>query len=245
MTASAQGRDVSAYQLPLLPADLTGLDFAWTKVTDGLSIVDPNLASNWAILGKWGKPRGGYHELTSGDASAQAAFFIAALNGHGGLRDGDMLAVVASDYPGVTDASVKVWCDKVRSLAGPHPILVYTDLSVAKTLVTTSRHYDLWVAWPSSTAPVPAQWAPAKWKTWRLWQWGEVRGVDADAFNGDVSGLGAWISTYTKEAGMEITKPPPGNWEGPVVVLGKGIDGNLYETKTSDGGKTWTSPVKQ
>ena len=245
MTASAQGRDVSAYQLPLVPADLSGLDFAWTKVTDGLSLTDPNLASNWAILGKWGKPRGGYHELTSGDTPSQAAFFIAALNGHGGLRAGDMLAVVASDYSGVTDAGVRAWCDKVRSLAGAgHPILVYTDLSVAETLVTTSQHYDLWVAWPSSTAPVPAQWAPAKWKTWRFWQWGEIRGVDADAFNGDAAGLRAWISTYTKETGMEITKPPPGNWEGPVIVLGKGTDGNLYETKTTDG-EHWTTPARQ
>lgn len=43
---------------------------------------------------------------------------------------------------------------------------------------------------------------------------------------------------------VTITTPPPGNWEGDVVVIGKGTDGNLWETKTSDG-KTWTTPVKQ
>ena len=43
---------------------------------------------------------------------------------------------------------------------------------------------------------------------------------------------------------MIITTAPPGDWEPPVLVVGKGIDGNLYETKTADG-KTWTVPVKQ
>ena len=42
---------------------------------------------------------------------------------------------------------------------------------------------------------------------------------------------------------MEITKPPSGEWTGPVILIGKGTDGNLYETKTSDG-KTWTTPTK-
>jgi hypothetical protein len=42
---------------------------------------------------------------------------------------------------------------------------------------------------------------------------------------------------------LEITKPAPGDWEGPVILIGKGTDGNLYETKTSDG-KTWTTPTK-
>jgi hypothetical protein len=46
-----------------------------------------------------------------------------------------------------------------------------------------------------------------------------------------------------QEASVEITKPPPGDWGSVVVLLGKGTDGNLYETKTSDG-KTWTNPSK-
>ncbi len=244
MTASAQGRDYSAYQPPLTTADLDGLSFCFTKVTNGLTEVDPNLARNWAVLGSWGKPRGGYHELTAeASATGQAAYFVSALKANGGLRPGDILAVVASDYP-VNDAEVKACCDEVHALAGPqHPIVVYSDLSVAKTLITTSRSYDLWVAWPSPTAPDPSQWAPATWGTWRLWQWGAEGGVDADAFNGSAAGLDSWIASY-KEIGMEITRTPPGNWEGTVIVLGKGTDGNVWLTKTGDG-KTWTTPVKQ
>ncbi len=47
-----------------------------------------------------------------------------------------------------------------------------------------------------------------------------------------------------KETGMEITKTPPGDWEGTVIVTGKGTDGNIWQTKT-DNGETWTVPVKQ
>ena len=203
MTASAEGRDYSAYQAPLTAADLSGLSFAFTKVTNGLTEIDPHLARNWAVLGSWGKPRGGYHELVgSASATAQGTYYMDAIKANGGLRPGDILAVVASDYPGVTDADVKAWCDKVRSLAGPqHPIVAYTDLDVAKTLVATSGHYDLWVAWPSSSAPGPSQWAPAKWKTWRFWQWGTEGGVDADAFNGTAAQLDQWIASYSPQTG--------------------------------------------
>jgi len=213
MTASAEGRDYSAYQAPLTAADLSGLSFAFTKVTNGLTEIDPHLARNWAVLGSWGKPRGGYHELVgSASATAQDTYYVDAIKANGGLRPGDILAVVASDYPGVTDADVKAWCDKVRSLAGPqHPIVAYTDLDVAKTLVATSGHYDLWVAWPSSSAPGPSQWAPAKWKTWRFWQWGTEGGVDADAFNGTTADLDSWIAGYTgwtfpEPAGLHVVK---------------------------------------
>ncbi len=41
-----------------------------------------------------------------------------------------------------------------------------------------------------------------------------------------------------------ISKPPPGDWEGTVIVTGKGTDGNIWQTKT-DNGETWTVPVKQ
>ena len=86
-----------------------------------------------------------------------------------------------------------------------------------------------------------------------LWQFSEtypVPGVgtaDCSVFHGPVAALAAlaWQPFTPQEAPVTITTPPPGDWEGPVIVLGKGADGNLYETKTSDGGKTWTVPVKQ
>jgi hypothetical protein len=194
---SAQGKDVSAFQTPLNLGDLNGLDFAFTKATNGLGLVDPDLSHNWAVLAEWGKPRGAYHELTAtSSASAQAAFFVATVRACG-LKALDMLAVVASDYPGVTGADVKTFCDTVARLAGPHcPVLVYTDPAVAPRLGSCTG-YPLWVAAYQSAAP-----DVAPWRTWRFWQWGDTP-VDHDAYNGTAADLHAWLQTYAA-----TPKPP-------------------------------------
>lgn len=50
-----------------------------------------------------------------------------------------------------------------------------------------------------------------------------------------------WFNTVaTSKVSIDVL--PPGEWEFPVVLLGKGIDGNLWET-TFDGTK-WTTPIK-
>jgi GH25 family lysozyme M1 (1,4-beta-N-acetylmuramidase) len=194
---SAQGIDVSAYQAPLTPAALDGLDFAFAKATNGPYGTDPNFSGNWAEIRAAGKLRGAYHELTPGDPSAQAAHFLATVQARG-LEAGDMLACVASDYP-ATDADVRAFCDSVHSAtSGRNPVLVYSDLSVARTL-TSCTGYDLWAAWPSASPPESV----APWKTWRLWQWSETA-LDRDAFNGSAAEMTAWLATFTHPA------PAPG-----------------------------------
>lgn len=202
MASSAQGIDVSAYQSRLTTAELKGFAFAFTKATDGTR-VDPNFKANWDVIHSAGIHRGAYHELQSGNGVQQADAFLAAVR----PADGDMLAVVASDYPGVTAADVKAWLDHVhQSTSGHCPVLVYTDLSVGKTLGSCTG-YPLWVAWPSPVAPSAAQIAP--FRSWKLWQWGtrSVAGglgvVDADAYNGDATSLTAWINSF------KPTAPPP------------------------------------
>ena len=71
--------------------------------------------------------------------------------------------------------------------------------------------------------------------------------ADVDVHETTSPDFGQWPrpgSPATQEAHVTITSPPPGNWEGPVIVAGKGTDGNLYVTKTADG-KTWTEPARQ
>lgn len=211
MTASAQGKDFSFYQGVLTTADLEGLDFAYCKATEGITITDPQSASSWALFASAGLHRGAYHEYRpEADPLAQAQHFISVVK-QNGLRPGDILALVASDYPGITDASFKAACDWTAALAGPAcPVLAYTDLSVARTLITTSQAYELWAAWPSGTAPGPAQWAPATWATWRFWQWGE-QGVDRDAFNGTRAQLDAWVAGYSHRTAPPPAEPP--SWQ--------------------------------
>lgn len=207
MSTSAEGIDVSAFQLDLTIHDLAGLQFAFTKATDGPTETDPNFTHNWAAIKQAGAHRGTYHELQAGAAGQQAQHFLATVQAQG-LEAGDMLAVVASDYPGVTDAEVLTFCEVVRQAThGHNPVLCYTDLSVGGGLwLTSGAGFPLWVAWPSPVAPTLPL---ANWKRWTCWQWGTrlVPGlghVDANGYNGTPAEMDAWIASFKPKP-----KPPP------------------------------------
>lgn len=191
MTASAQGIDVSSYQAVVTAGELSGYAFAFCKVSEGVSIVDPHFAANWATMREVGIHRGGYHEFYPGDGPvAQAQLIVTAVKTQG-LEPGDMLAIVASDYPGVTSGMIRACCDEVSALAGPScPVLIYSDLSVAAQL-TTCTGYPLWVSYPAQSAPASVQ----PWPSWTFWQWSWAP-EDQDAFNGTVAELDAWIGSY-------------------------------------------------
>jgi lysozyme len=202
MTASAQGIDVSAYQPVLTAEALAPYSFAFAKATNGNTLADGNFGGNWRAMKDAGKIRGAYHELVSPAAAsgqAQAAYFLSVVVAEG-LEPGDMLAVVASDYGGVTDFEVKSWCDAVKAAAPLSPVLVYSDLTVAKAL-TSCTGYDLWVAHPSDSAPESV----TPWKTWRLWQWGSPENVDHDAHNGTEQDMRAWLGSVADPV-------PPDGW---------------------------------
>jgi lysozyme len=200
VTDSAQGIDVSSYQPVLTSAALDGLAFAFAKATDGPG-TDPRFAANWPAMKERGIHRGAYHELWSpgsSPASVQAAHFLSVVRA-AGLERGDMLAVSASDYPGVTGAEVKAWCDIVHAAEPECPVLVYSDLSALPSL-SACTDYPLWVAHPSDDAPADVR----PWGTWRFWQWGanEVAGTatDRDAFNGTASALQGWLDSASGTA---------------------------------------------
>jgi GH25 family lysozyme M1 (1,4-beta-N-acetylmuramidase) len=207
MTESAQGIDVSRDQPVLTPTDLKGFAFAFAKATDGPQLTDPNFAGNWSVIKQAGIYRGAYHELWSPESSpaqAQAAHFLDVV-GSGGLEPGDMLAVVASDYSGVTGEEVLAFCEAVGAGAGPQcPVLVYSDLSVLPSLGQCTG-YPLWVTWPSGTAPASVE----PWSTWALWQWGTVSNTDQDAFNGTAADMDAWIKTFTQPPEVSLSATVP------------------------------------
>jgi GH25 family lysozyme M1 (1,4-beta-N-acetylmuramidase) len=203
MADNAPGIDVSSYQSVLTRADLDGLSFVFTKASDGTT-TDPNFAANWAVLKSAGMHRGAYHELQGGSAGPQADHFLSVVKA-AGLEAGDMLAVAASDYSGVTDAEVKAWCDQVQAAAHLSPVLVYSDLSTAATLTSCTK-YDLWVAWPNPENQPPAGSQLGPWKTWRFWQWDETT-LDRDIFNGTSQQMSSWIDSVANPAGWTFGPP--------------------------------------
>jgi GH25 family lysozyme M1 (1,4-beta-N-acetylmuramidase) len=209
MGTSAQGKDFSSYQAPVTSADLDGLAFSFTKATEGPGVTDPHFTANWATIKAKGIHRGAYHELWSAGSApvaSQAAHFLATVKA-AGLERGDMLAVVASDYGGVTGAEVKAWCDIVAAACPGCKVLVYSDLSTLAAL-TSCTGYPLWAAWPSGTAPESV----APWDRWTFWQWGSPGGVDCDAFNGTPEELTAWLGSVAAPA-----PAPAANWTEKLV----------------------------
>ncbi len=204
--AKAEGRDYSAFQSPVTPADLAGLSFAYTRTSDwggpnGTTMgTDPTFDHDWKEIKKAGLHRGAYWYLLPGvDAVAQAKYFVAAVK-KAGLAPGDMLACDSEVLADNVDAVTHAFCTEVASLAGPNcAVLVYTNHNVGQKL-TSCTHWPLWFAWPSPTAPPASLIRP--WKDWSFWQYGTVDSVDADVFDGTPAQLDAWIARY-------LPKPDP------------------------------------
>lgn len=196
---NAQGIDVSSYQNDLLPATLASYDFAFAKVTEGLTFTDPHFAANWSALATWGKPRGAYHFLVpSVDATKQASFFVAML-ATAGLKPTDILVCDSETAGASTEAATKAFLDRVRALCPHNPILVYASLDFLPG-IATSDSYPLWLADYTSSAPASV----TPWPTWMFWQHSD-NGVDQDYFNGSAAELTAWIQSYQPETTTEDT----------------------------------------
>ena len=235
--ASAEGEDRSSFQAV---SSWDTNSFAFMKATEGLSVIDPHFAANWANAKAAGIPRGAYCFVHPSDsAEGQAALFLETVAAHG-LENGDMLALdieitsgadglppmYSSKYAarrsaqrlstaplavGSANSVGRAMYDAIRSAFPHNPPVIYTDEAVGHTLTSLSAA-PLWIAYPGSVAPT----AIAPWTKWTFWQWafgGGQGGGDRDAFNGDVAALKAWIKTY-------LPDPPPPPTTQPAHVYG-------------------------
>jgi lysozyme len=215
MVASAQGKDFSAYQRPVTPADLAGLSFAFTRVSNWAGTqmgTDPDFAHDWAAFKAAGLDRGAYwYLLPDIDPAAQARYFFSVVKA-AGLAPGDLLACDSEVLAANADQATHTFCSTLASLAGQQcPVIIYTNHNVGQHL-TSCTGWPLWFAWPSPTAPPASLIAP--WKTWLLWQYGTAGGVDADAFNGIGTVLDAWEASH-------IPAPVPVNAPTTAITDGK------------------------
>lgn len=229
MVQSAQGKDFSAYQADVTAADLKGLAFAAARVSNWSGTVmgtDPHFAANWAAFKAAGVQRMAYwFLLPQVSAVAQATYFVNAVR-KCGLEPGDVMVCDSETLSPDVDVLTLAFQNQVKLLTGWPAAFIetYAPLSVARLLVATSMAFpSLWIAWPSPVAPVPSQWAPAKWKTWQHWQWGSPGGVDADAFNGTDAAMITWEAANI---------PPPVPVNAPAVTVT--TDGKLSLAEIAD-----------
>jgi lysozyme len=193
------GIDVSFYQGTIDWATVANnnISFAILKATEGLDIVDPNFATNWAASRAVGMTRSAYHFFRAArDAKAQAEFFLKTV---GKLEDFDLPLVLDLERVDGIDRNValdkaQIWLDIVEKATGRKPIVYTYPVFWEEQLADTNRfvNYPLWIAHYQTFKP----WVPGKWKNWTFHQYsetGQVKGiagaVDLNQFAGTLDDL--------------------------------------------------------
>jgi lysozyme len=206
---SAQGLDVSSYQgqfdWAAAKARIPGLAFGIYKMTEGLTITDPDAKHNHDGIRAAGLLHGSYHFLHPDlDGAAQARFYLDR-HAAAGLDAADMLwldheTLKKGVTPAMAAACARDFMTELTSHRRHNPHGVYTYIDYAREGYCAGLgRYDLWLAYPSSQAPAePPPWFGPRF---RFWQWGTRNGVDADAFMGAEADLRAWLASFAAAPG--------------------------------------------
>ena len=219
------GIDVSNYQAQIDwgAVAASGQGFAICKVTEGAGYTDVWFERNWSELQRVGMVRGAYHfaRPSQSGPEEEAAFFLQVLEGAGGLRRGDLIALDLED-PNATgdllDWTLR-WLREVRSRAGFRPLIYSrTNYLVPHGVANDSElcEHGLWLASYQDTLPEPAP----GWPFVAIWQHsssGQVPGVqgncDENYFNGDSADqlrlYGFQGDVWPTSAAPEPTPEPP------------------------------------
>ena len=178
-----------------------GVQFAFLKASEGITLVDETYASNVKAARSVGIPFGPYHFFRPNDDVAdQVNNFCTAV---GALQPGDLPPVLDVEddtiwKPYTLDQRITMitsWMSAVQKRLGVAPI-IYTSPDFANTMLANRselKQYLLWVAdWITGNDPV----VPAPWTNWTFWQSSEkgtISGITGDVdlnyFNGTTADL--------------------------------------------------------
>lgn len=199
------GIDVSAYQ----PAaySTAGLDFVFTKITEGLTYTNPLWVQQRERARKAGLVWGAYHYPHMGnDPRAEADRFL----GKVAWRPGDLIVL---DWEGYDSANKDVsharqlayrdaWLKYVKAKMPGHRVGMYANTDYWKYVDQTSNCGDfLWIA----TAGRPAG-SPGIEHPWLFHQYSTAGGIDHDVANfPSRAALAAWAAGTTPEQEDDMT----------------------------------------
>lgn len=208
--ATVAGVDVSFWQddIDWHAVRASGQEFAFMKVTEGLSYIDPTFPDNWHGAEAAGILRGAYCFFhPNQDARSQAQWFIRALReqgDHGELPCCIGLEVAAGiSGPKIIEAA-RTWLHEVEQAFGRTPI-IYSGVAFLDTQIREPdgspppwiSDYALWLRWfPSDYEPGMSPLMPTAWPRWTFWQYGGHGwiagigdGLNQDLFNGTAEEL--------------------------------------------------------
>jgi len=202
-TTFLNGVDVSRYQgkIDWPKVKASGVSFAFIKASEGITIKDPNYATNIAGALDEGIACAAYHFFHPGDdVSEQITNFLDSVNGNWGTLIPALDVEVPEEWTSIAMATrVQIVQDSLQSIQnaiGGRDPLLYIDLSMFNDTLgapASLAHYPLWLA-EYTTATKPT--LPRGFQTWAFWQHtdtGTVPGIsgncDLNYFNGGKAGL--------------------------------------------------------
>lgn len=169
--AMIKGVDVSRYQA--VSGWQNGIDFAFTKVTEGTGYVNPSWTAQRDTMRAAGLVEGYYHFARPGDMVAQADFFLSKIS----LVPGDVLMFDWEDA-GVTSAQKDAWIAYVQGKTG-HRVILYCNKDFWLHRDTSGFAGDgLWIA-TGDPASFPAGFPGIK-SPWLIHQFSTAGNLDHD-----------------------------------------------------------------
>jgi lysozyme len=228
------GLDISHYTTPDLDFGALreqGILFVFTKATQGTGFKDSRFAEYWGKLGALPPDkkvfRGAYHFLSSSaDPAAQAESFLKFLALHGGLKPGDLPAVLDLEWdittsggadrwigqsPGQILDKTLAWLKIVEERTGKVPILYtarswWRERGIPEADFAKVARYKIWIAdYSASNRATETPGVPQNAK-WHLWQFSE----SARLSKGYSGGMDANIYKGTEASFITEFQLPPG-----------------------------------
>ncbi len=180
------GIDVSKWQGTINWAQVkgAGVQYAFIRVSDGITTIDEKFPANWAGAKANNIPRGVYQFFRPNrDAIEQAQIVIDHLDmyGMGELPPVIDVEATGDQTPAVVAQQVGLWIDEIETTLGVRPI-IYSGSYFWDDNVKSSAFsdYPFWIAhYTSASCPR----LPAAWSDWTFWQYsssGTVAGISGD-----------------------------------------------------------------
>lgn len=194
-----KGQDWAGYQSSTL--SLTGLDFVFTKVTEGLSYINPRWVAQRDHAKSGGLVWGAYHyPHMANDPKAEADYFLKQVT----WKPGDIIVL---DWEGYDAANKDVssarklayrdaWLKYVKGKMPDHKVGMYCNTDYWKNLDTTSNCGDfLWIATAGRAAG-----DPGIIYDWTFHQYSTANEIDHDVSKFTTrAALAAWATGTTTE----------------------------------------------
>lgn len=185
----------------------SGIDFVYTKATEGYAHIDETFHTNWRGLERVGVLRGAFHYyLPTLDPVRQAEHFYQCVAGAG--TAGMLPPAVDFEEDGARADHFKLFLDETEKRFDAVP-LIYTSIRYwFKSAPSWTSHYTLWAA--SWYRQVPT--LPRGWPTWQFHQYtnrGDAQRYGIDHTTVDVNRFNGTREQLQALAGGAIAEPPP------------------------------------